>query len=240
MFKRMLSAFGIGGPTVDTVLDSPHALPGLLISGRVNVRGGGADTSIDQVLLSLVTQVEAPHDDVPELLRMIVRRDVRVSAGELVSIPFQLRMPWETPITAVGGTLLPGITVGLLAGGDLVPVLVGPLPSQDRVLDAFGQLGFTFRGTTVEAGLLHGVPHDLGCYQELAFFPPASFARRVYQVGLTFVTSPEELRVILEAGNRDNTYSSRGDTSGCFRVSHEEALTVDWVAAISGWLSSIS
>ncbi|GHH43938.1 hypothetical protein GCM10017774_42470 [Lentzea cavernae] len=70
---------------------------------------------------------------------------MRVPAGELLAIPFQLPLPWETPITAVGGQPLPRMTVGVraelvIAGapdkGDLDPILVGPLPSQDAVLTA--------------------------------------------------------------------------------------------------------
>lgn len=251
MFKRMLSAFGIGGPSVDTVLDSPHAVPGLMITGQVHVQGGSADAAIGQVVLSLVARTGTEHGDTGdarELQRLVVQRDVRVAAGRLVSIPFQLRLPWEAPITAVGGTALPGISVGVrtelvIAGapdkGDLDPVLIHPLPSQDKVLDAFGQLGFTFRGTDVQAGRLPGVPHELDCRQELAFFPPSRFAGEVYQVGLTFVAKPEELHVVLQAGERHNTFSSAGDV-GHLRLSHDEARLTDWAAAISGWLAQVA
>ncbi|WP_198680738.1 sporulation protein, partial [Lentzea terrae] len=209
MFNRMLSAFGIGGPSVDTVLDSPHAVPGQPITGQVRIQGGSSDAESGQVVLSLVTQVEVERGgfggfgdfgggdergEVAEFFRMVVQQGLRVPAGQLVSIPFQLPVPWETPITAVGGAALPGLSVGvrtelLVAGapdkGDLDPVLVGPLPSQNKVLDAFGQLGFSFRSADVEAGRLPGVPHELGFYQELEFFPPAQFAGRVSQVELT-------------------------------------------------------
>jgi sporulation-control protein len=244
MFKRMLSAFGVGGPSVDTVLDSPHAVPGLTLTGQVHVQGGSADAEIGEVVLSLVAQGEA--DGARELVRQVVRKDVQVSARQLVSIPFVLRLPWETPISAVGGTALPGISVGVrtelvIAGapdqGDLDPVLVHPLPSQDRVLEAFGELGFTFRGTDVAAECLPGVPHELDGRQEIAFFPPSPYAGSVYQVGLTFVAKPQELHVILEAGRRNSTFSSSGDTSGRLRLSHDEALVADWAAAINGWLT---
>ena len=56
--------------------------------------------------------------------------------------------------------------------GDLDPVDVHPLPSQDAVLNAFGELGFLFCTADVEMGQLHGVPQELGFYQEIEFFPP--------------------------------------------------------------------
>jgi sporulation-control protein len=236
MFNRMLNAFGIGGPSVDTVLDSPHAVPGQAITGQVRVQGGSSDAEIGQVVLSLVTGTE--H----EFFRVVVQQGVRVPAGQLVSIPFQLQVPWETPITAVGGAPLPGMDVGLrtelvIAGapdrGDLDPILVNPLPSQNKVLDAFGQLGFAFRRADVEPGRV----------QELEFFPPAQYTGRINEVELTFVASPHELHVLLQADKRSGprmfTSSPGVDTLGQMRLSHQEAQVTDWVSAINGWLSQI-
>ncbi len=254
MFKRMLSAFGVGGPSVDTVLDSPHAAPGQVVTGQVRIQGGSSEARIDQILLSLVTRVEVEHGDhefggTSEFLRVSVAQGVRVAPNQPVNVPFQLPIPWETPITAVGGHQLPGMTVGVrtelvIAGapdkGDLDPVVVSPLPSQDRVLDAFGQLGFQFRSADVEAGRIHGVHQELGFYQEIEFFPPAQYAGRLKQVELTFVTSPHELVVVLEADKRGGMFSSGGDSFGRFHVSHQDALHTDWASAINQWLAQIS
>ncbi|MEU3769159.1 sporulation protein [Amycolatopsis keratiniphila] len=254
MFKRMLSAFGVGGPSVDTVLDSPHAVPGEVITGQVRIQGGSSDAQIEEILLSLVTRVEVEHGDheragTAEFLRVSAGRKVRVTAGQLTTVPFQLALPWETPISAVGGRELPGMVVGVrtelvIAGapdkGDLDPVLVGPLESQDRVLEAFGELGFSFRSADVEAGRLHGVRQELGFFQEIEFFPPSRYAGRVSQVELTFVASPDDLVVVLEADRRGGMFRSGGDSFGRFHVSHEEALRTDWAAAIDGWLAKVA
>ncbi|QXV59384.1 sporulation protein [Amycolatopsis sp. TNS106] len=254
MFKRMLSAFGVGGPSVDTVLDSPHAVPGEVITGQVRIQGGSSDAQIEEILLSLVTRVEVEHGDheragTAEFLRVSAGRKVKVTAGQLTTVPFRIALPWETPISAVGGRELPGVVVGVrtelvIAGapdkGDLDPVLVGPLDSQDRVLEAFGELGFSFRSADVEAGRLHGVRQELGFFQEIEFFPPSRYAGRVSQVELTFVASPDDLVVILEADRRGGMFRSGGDSFGRFHVSHEEALRTDWAAAIDGWLAKVA
>ncbi|WP_367129293.1 sporulation protein [Saccharothrix sp. HUAS TT1] len=254
MFKRMLSAFGVGGPSVDTVLDTPHAQPGQVITGQVRIQGGSNDAHIDQIVLSLVTRVEVEHGDheyggVSEFLRASVAQGVRVTAGQPVTVPFQLPIPWETPITAVGGQPLPGMTVGVrtelvISGapdkGDLDPVLVGPLPSQDRVLEAFGQLGFQFRSADVEAGRIHGVNQELGFYQEIEFFPPGQYAGAVNQVELTFVTNPHELVVVLEADKRGGLFSSGSDAFGRFHVTHADAMRTDWAGAINQWMAQIA
>ncbi|XVS61582.1 sporulation protein [Actinosynnema sp. CA-299493] len=254
MFKRMLSAFGVGGPSVDTVLDTPHATPGQVVTGQVRIQGGSGDANIDQVVLSLVTRVEVEHGDhefsgVSEFLRVVVAQGVRVPAGQPMAVPFQVPVPWETPITAVGGQPLPGMTVGVrtelvISGapdkGDLDPLLVGPLPSQDRVLDAFGQLGFQFRSADVEAGRIHGVQQELGFYQEIEFFPPGQFAGAINQVELTFVTNPHELVVVLEADKRGGMFSSGSDAFGRFHVTHQDAMNTDWAGVINQWLAQIS
>ncbi|ROS40456.1 sporulation protein [Amycolatopsis thermoflava] len=251
MFKRMLSAFGVGGPSVDTVLDSPHAVPGGVVTGQVRIQGGSADAAIDQVVLSLVTRVEIEHGGhesaaTGEFHRQLVQQGVRVPSGQLVTVPFELRLPWETPITAVGDSLLHGMAVGVrtelvISGapdkGDLDPVHVHPLPSQDRVLDAFGQLGFRFRNADVEAGHLYGVRQELGFYQELEFFPPAEFAGRINEVELTFVAGPHDLAVVLEADRRGRFMQAGGDSFGRFQMSHQDAENADWAALIGQWLS---
>ncbi len=253
MFKRMLGAFGVGGPSVDTVLDTPHAMPGRLITGQVRIQGGSADAEIGQVVLSLVTRVEVEHGDhegvgTAEVFRVVARQDVRVAAGQLVSVPFQLPVPWETPISMVGQTPLRGMTVGVrtelvIAGapdkGDLDPVAVHPLPSQEAVLEAFGRLGFRFGKADVEVGRLHGIPQQLGCYQEIEFFPPQQFAGRVNEVELTFVATPHELYVVLEADRRGGLLRAGGDSFGHFRMSHQDAEHADWAAHIGQWLEQL-
>ena len=254
MFKRMLSAFGVGGPSVDTVLDTPHVVPGQVVTGQVRIQGGSNEARIDQVVLSLVTRVEVEHGDhefggTAEFLRVQVAQGVHVAANQPVSVPFQVPVPWEAPITAVGGQPLPGMTVGVrtelvISGapdkGDLDPLFIGPLPSQDRVLEAFGQLGFQFRSADVEAGRIHGVQQELGFYQEIEFFPPAQYAGALSQVELTFVTNPHELVVVLEADKRGGMFSSGGDSFGRFHVSHQDAMQTDWAGAIDQWLAQVS
>jgi len=254
MIKRMLSAFGVGGPSVDTVLDSPHTTPGQLVTGQVRIQGGSSDVEIGQVVLSLVTRVEIEHGEhesagLAEFHRVVVGQGVRVTTGQPLNLSFQLPIPWETPITAVGDHQLPGMTVGVrtelvIAGapdkGDLDPVLVHPLPSQDKVLDAFGHLGFQFRRADVEAGRLHRVRQELGFYQEIEFYPPARFAADIAEVELTFVANPAELYVVLEAGKRAGLFSAGGDSFGRFHMSHEEAEHTDWAGLIEQWIAQVA
>ena len=191
MFKRMLSAFGVGGPSVDTVLDSPHATPGQVVTGQVRIQGGSADVEIGQVVLSLVTRVEVEHGDheyggVSEFLRVVVQQGVRVAAGQLVVDPVPAADPVGDPDHR--GRRRPAARHdrgradrardrGRAGQGRPRPGPGAPAAVAGRACcNAFGQLGFSFRSADVEAGRLHGVPQELGFYQEIEFFPPAQFA----------------------------------------------------------------
>src|SRR6476469_1401324 len=251
VFKRMLSAFGVGGRSVDTIHNSTAVCPGEVLRGRVSIQGGANDVVIDAVVLSLVTRVEVEHGGgehggVGEFPRLVVQRAVRVTANQRLDIPFQLAIPWETPVTMVGDVHLPGVTVGVrteleIKGapdkGDLDPVAVRPLPSQNQVLEAFGELGATFRTADVEAGRIVGVPQEIGFYQEIEFFPPPQFAGRLNQVELTFVANPRDLWVVLEADKRGGLFRPGGDTFGRFQLPHAEAEEADWTSLIGEWLT---
>ena len=63
VFKKMLSAFGVGGPSVDTVLASPNTRPGLALDGQVNLVGGDHAPTSSRSSMGLVTRVEIEGGD---------------------------------------------------------------------------------------------------------------------------------------------------------------------------------
>lgn len=63
VFKRLLGSLGVGGPTVDTVLDPAPVRPGGTLTGQVHLQGGTADHDIEHLTLELVARVEAEHGD---------------------------------------------------------------------------------------------------------------------------------------------------------------------------------
>ncbi|SDN28936.1 sporulation protein [Allokutzneria albata] len=254
VFKKLLGALGIGGPSVDTVLFDPNTRPGGVLSGEVRIQGGDHDVNIEFVALGLVTRVEAEHGDHErsvnaEFHRIGVEGAFRLAAKESRNIPFQFPVPWETPVTDVYGQRLPGMTIGLrtelaVAGavdkGDLDPVFVHPLPAQERVLDAFGQLGFRFRSADVEQGHIAGLHQQLPFFQEIEFLPPHQFAGRINEVELTFVADPHGMAVVLEADKRGGFFSSGHDAFGRFQLSHEDSMSADWAGMIDNWLHEVS
>ncbi|WP_329602853.1 sporulation protein [Actinomadura soli] len=207
-----------------------------------------------RVVLSLVTEVEDEHGDdegrgTREFYRGAITEAFDLAAGQIHTVAFQLPVPWELPVTQVYGQHLHGMAMGVrteleVAGavdsGDLDAVSVSPLPSQQRVLDAFGSLGFEFKSADVEEGHIAGVHQDLPFYQEIEFYAPPHYGGQINEVELTFVTDPHGLVVILEADRRGNGFSEGDDVFGRFHVSHEQALQTAWEHELEGWLRAVA
>jgi sporulation-control protein len=251
VFKKLLSAFGVGGPSVDTVLSNPNTRPGLALDGQVNLRGGDSPANIEQVTLALVTRVEIEGGDteyagIMEFHRMPVSGPLQLNPGQELSIPFQLPVPWETPITDVYGQRLRGMTMGLrtevavaraVDKSDLDQISVHPLPVQEKILDAFTRLGFQFKNADLERGHLYGVPQTLPFYQEIEFFAAPQYSHAIREVELTFVANQYTVDVIIECDKRGGMFTGGHDSVGRYTVEHASADHVDWMQQVDGWLS---
>ena len=250
VFKKMLGAFGVGGPSVDTVLSDPRTRPGAALVGQVNLVGGSHDVDIEHVTLGLVTrmEVESGHGDraaTGEFHQVTVSGPLRLGEGQHLCLPVQIIMPWETPITTVYGQVLHGMTMGVrtevaiakaVDKGDLDPVFVEPLPVQQRILDAFAQLGFVFKNADLEYRQIAGVHQTLPFYQEIEYFPAPQYAHDINEIELTFVTNPHTVDIVLEFDKRGGMYGGGHDTYGRYTVGHADADTTDWIQQVDAWI----
>ncbi|MGY0067407.1 sporulation protein [Streptomyces sp. QTS137] len=249
VFKRLLGSLGVGGPTVDTVLAPGAVLPGGALSGQVHLKGGDADFTIEHITLELVARVEAEHDDGESegavvFDRFSVGGSFRLAAGETRSVPFSVMLPWETPVTELYGQPL-GIVLGVrtelaVAGakdkGDLDQLAVRPLPVQEAVLEALGQLGFGFKSADLEWGHIGGTGQQLPFYQEVELAPAPQYAHQVNEIEVTFLANPGGVEVVLEADKRGGFLSGGHDAVTRFTVSHHGVEQVDWSAEVDGWI----
>ncbi|SEC93193.1 sporulation protein [Streptomyces sp. PAN_FS17] len=250
VFKRLLGSLGVGGPTVDTVLDPGPALPGGALTGQVHLRGGGAHFEIESITLELVARVEAEHEEgesegAVTFERFTVGGGFRLAEGEERSVPFSVTLPWETPVTELYGQAL-GVVLGVrtelsVAGakdkGDLDRLAVGPLPVQEAVLEALGQLGFGFRSADLEYGRIGGTGQQLPFYQEIEITPSPRYAHRVNEIEVTFLAGPAGMEVVLEADKRGGPFSSGHDAPSRFTVGHHDSR--DWNAEVEGWIERL-
>lgn len=252
VFKRLLGAMGVGGPSVDTVLDGGAVPPGGTLSGQVHLEGGNADFEIEHITLELVARVEAEHEDgeregTVAFDRFTVGGGFRLAAGEHRSVPFSVTLPWETPVTELYGQPL-GIVLGVrtelaVAGakdkGDLDPLQVAPLPAQEAVLDALGRLGFGFRSADLELGHIRGTGQRLPFYQEIELTPAPQYAHAINELEVTFLAAPGGLEVVLEADKRGGLFSGGHDAVNRFAVSHDAAAHLDWNAEVDAWVRQL-
>ncbi|MDG4808532.1 sporulation protein [Micromonospora sp. WMMD1120] len=250
VFKRLMKAMGVGGPSVQTVLVDPSCRPGGRLEGRIEVLGGEHQVDIDHVSLGLVTRVEVEsgdndYDTTQEFHRQRITGAFRLEPGQRYDLPFRFDVPWETPVTELYGQHLHGMTMGLrtelevaraVDAGDLDAVSVHPLPAQERVLDGLLRLGFRFARADVERGHIYGVRQTLPFYQEIEFDPAPRYARSINQLEVTFIADARQLQVVLEVDKRGGVFSEGRDAFGRFTVDHATADSTDWPTELDSWL----
>lgn len=250
VFKKLMRAMGVGGPSVETVLANPNCRPGGYLEGQIHVVGGDHPVDIQYVALGLVTRVEVESGDsewetTQEFARLNATGAFRLEAGQRYDIPFRFDVPWETPITEVYGQHLHGMTMGLrtelevaraIDKGDLDAVMVHPLPAQERILDALARLGFRFSRADNERGRIYGVQQSLPFYQEIEFWPAPQYASAINQLELTFLATPHHLQIVLEIDKRGGLFTEGHDAFGRFTVDYATVDQVDWAAQLDGWL----
>lgn len=257
VFKRLLGSLGVGGPSVETVLEGGAVRPGGTLRGEVRLAGGSMPYDIERVSLELVARVEAEHgqgeDGESEGLAGFGRYEIgggfRLGEEDSYRVPFAVTLPWETPVTELHGEPL-GITLGVrteleVAGardkGDFDLIAVRPLAVQEAVLEAFGQLGFGFRSADLELGHINGSGQQLPFYQEIELIPAPGYAHRLNEIEVTFLAHAGGAEVVLEADGRGGAGGSGADDAlSRHSVGHEGVVRTDWNAVVAGWIDQLA
>jgi sporulation-control protein len=251
-FKRLLASLGAGGASVETVLTEVNVVPGGVVQGEVRIQGGSVDQQIERLSVGLQAKVEVEGGDQEYkqdvgFLKVPLGGAFGLKAEAVHTVPFGLEVPWETPITMIGGQALRGMDIGVTTeleiaravdSGDLDPINVHPLPAQQAILDAFIQLGFRFKSADLERGHIRGTRQKLPFYQEIEFFPPQQY-RGLNQVELSFVADGHEMDVVLEMDKKPGLFSEGSDTFRSFKVGLNGYQQTDWAAYLNQWLSEV-
>ncbi|WP_067411137.1 sporulation protein [Streptomyces sampsonii] len=251
-FKRLLASLGGGGASVETVLTEVNVVPGGVVQGEVHIQGGSVDQRIEGLSVGLQARVEVESGDQEykrdiEFTKMRLGGEFQLEAEAMHTVPFGLEIPWETPITVFSGHQLPGMNIGVTTelaiaravdSGDLDPVNVHPLPAQQAIIDAFGQLGFRFKHADMEQGHIRGTRQRLPFYQEIEFYPPAQY-RGLNQVELSFVADDRAMDVVLEMDKKGGLFSEGSDTFRSFQVGLHDFQNTDWAGYLNQWLSEV-
>ncbi|MBL1115813.1 sporulation protein [Streptomyces sp. 110] len=251
-FKKLLASMGAGGASVETVLTEENVVPGGIVQGEVRIQGGSVAQQIEGLSVGLQARVEVEGNDQEykqdvEFTRQRLGGAFEVQPGAVHAVQFGLEIPWETPITMFMGRHLTGMNVGVTTelaiaravdSGDLDPVNVHPLPAQQAILDAFGNLGFRFKGADLERGHIRGTRQRLPFYQEIEFYAPEQY-RGLNQVELTFVADDREMDVVLEMDKKPGLFSEGSDTYRSFTMNLASFQDTDWAAYLNQWLAQV-
>ncbi|HLU75226.1 MAG TPA: sporulation protein [Nonomuraea sp.] len=233
VFRKLMAVFG-AGVEVDTVLSNATVRPGEPLRGAVHLRGGGSEYEVEAITIDLTAVVEVESRDSEyktsySFLRHRVSGPLRLAAKAEHRQPFAFPIPWETPISAVGGHALRGMRLGVhtelaLAGaldkGDLDPLFVEPLPAQNHVLAALDRMGFRFKSADLERGTLQG--SALPFFQEIEYYAGGPWRRHFNELELTFIAGPRQMDVVLEADQRDGFLRAGRDAYNRFTVRYDD------------------
>ncbi|WP_329130468.1 sporulation protein [Streptomyces sp. NBC_01476] len=256
-FRKLLASLGAGGASVETELTQPDVVPGGVVQGEVRIQGGSVGQRIEGLSVGLQARVEVERRDAQgndteyhqniEFHRQSVGGAFELAAGAVHLVPFTLEIPWETPVTMFLGRHLTGMKLGVTTelaidravdAGDLDPLNVHPLPAQQALLDAFGQLGFAFRSADLEKGVLRDTRQRLPFYQEIEFHAPSQY-RGLKQVELTFVADGDQMDVVLEMDKKPGLFSVGSDTYRSFTMSLDAYDETDWTGYLHAWLAEV-
>ena len=262
MFQKVLASFGSGGAKVDAQLLDRSVRPGGTLRGQVQLIGGQVDQEVESLDVTLVARVEVPgedgrpaHNEDTSFQKVRLAGREVIKAGSQVTVPFEVQLAWETPVTSVLGRYLTGMAVGLqtnlcLAGTmvdpqDVDAVSIEPLPAQHRILDALSRLGFQFRGASLEANRIDGVDQQLTFFQEISFTPSPAAAKVFNDLTVTFLARARDVQVVLDVNKKVRVLKggglgARGQSMlGTFTVDQAPGDT-NWEQRIDGWLKELA
>jgi len=259
MFQKVMASFGQGGATVDARILDRHVRPGGTLHGEVILVGGQIDQEVESLAVTLLARVEHGAEgettDLPFQNVQLAGKEL-VRAGAQIKVPFEIQMPWETPVTTVFGKFLTGMAVGLQTNLNLAKTVVDPhdvdaipiepVPAQHRILDAMSRIGFKFRDANLVKNRVDGVDQQLPFFQEINFTPSPAFANVFNEVAVSFLARPRDVQVVLDAHKRVRVLKGGGlggraqSRLGSFVVEYAAMGRTNWEQQIEGWLREVA
>jgi sporulation-control protein len=240
VIKRLIRTMGgSGGPTVQTELTVPQALPGNTLDGLVVVTGGGHRAQVGYIALVLCAKV---HGSYVDFHRVEVVPGFTLNPGDRHTFAVSCQVPAETPPT------LDGTEIGLrteleiafaVDRSDLGLVHIAANPAQRHILDCMGRMGFEIVSSRLEKGILDGVPQSLPFYQEIEFLPGPARQRYLHKLSVTFVNTDERLHVVVELDRKVTPLADR-DVFGHFAVNPSNLDKYNWPALLESWLAGLA
>ncbi|MCA0988138.1 sporulation protein [Guptibacillus algicola] len=205
MFKKLLASVGVGAAKVDTQLEKDYFVPGEHVHGKVVIKGGDVEQSIDSIHIFLMTEAIREVDDKKirekvALEKFQVANQETIKEREIKEIPFSIQLPYHTP--ASFGRLPVWFETGLDIPMALDPkdrdlIKVSPHPSIKKVIEALeSYLGFHVKKVEMEQSKRYGY------VQEFEFTPSGEYRAYLDELEAIFFLHDTYLDVLLEVDRR--------------------------------------
>ncbi|WP_030221477.1 sporulation protein [Streptomyces bikiniensis] len=239
LFGRGGDEDGRGAAEVDTRITSPVCMPGRPVDAEVVIRGGARGLAIDELALEVV--VQALHWDGSPSEESVCDLSTsswaeRVAAGSEKRLAFRGRLPWETPVTEIGGQAV-GAVVSVVtklswdseapvADTDLLHVTAPPL--YEAVLGAFAEEGYRVDGSQVRDSYIPDAESQSGRYQSLFLTAPTRGADRFAELEVVLHQNAVGAVVYVRRADRSTFEWEDKPPARTFAAAHHEAGHADF------------
>lgn len=229
MFGKIMSSLGLQNASIETHIYTPDLYAGQTIEGEVILTGGDSNKTINGVSLQLMTIAEVESGDHEFNQPLVLQQWALANRFELPAkqqfrAPFQIQLPYETPITEVNchrNASRVWIQIHLdvdwgLDATDRDFLRIHPTAAMQAFIQAMQQCGLVLSTVDVEKGQLRArdFQSTIGCYQELEFIP-ANYGS-LNEVEVSFVAQANQTHVMIEIDRK-----FRGDQLRTLTISHQ-------------------
>lgn len=213
---RVLSSFGIGAGTVETVLPKHTVQPGETIDIRVDLTGGGTDQAIEDIYFVLTSIADGESVVLDEFE---IDESFTLEAGESRTFRTEMTIPPWTPLTRTGHevTLKTGLDISwAIDPTDVADLDVVADPYVSALFSALTSLGFTEHAVTVEEiDWMDGCP----ILQRYEYTPGPEWPE-LDCVAIMCLPRGDDLRVIFTVDEQD------ARAAGIGKDSHKQELSL--------------
>lgn len=213
MFKSLFKKLGFGNASVDARLRGAVVQGGIL-EGDVFITGADEATTIDELYLRVVAEYTREAEDYQKtesctLAEHKMFDKFTIQAKEEKSLPFQIQIPFETPVTTMGfnkvylQTTLE--TSAIFDPNDTDPIEVLPHQYTQTVLNAIQSVGFSLFKVDCEYTNKFGGRYPF--VQEFEFKATGEFRGRLDELEAYLRPNESGIEVMFQIDKRGGVFS---------------------------------
>lgn len=253
-FRRL---FGTGNddgdqnpPEIDTQITTITLLPGHGLEGEVTLRGGSKGFKVDHLDLDVVGKAHyydgtVNEDSVTSLSAH--RYSLDVAPGGEERVPFTGTLPWECPVTELGGQAL-GVDVSLTTKldwesespvRDLDFLHIAAPPLYEAILDAFAEEGYRVEGSQIIDQYIPDVEAHRGIHQ-IFFIGNPTRRDRFAELEVVFLQNQVGVMTFVRRAARSTYEWEEKPPARTFPAAHHEVGKVDLGERVRNTLTTLT